>query len=158
MKRIECLTAFLLALTIESECQIDLRPPSSFGDVAFTVKKATEKLEAFAHVHFQDVLTNLGGGWNSQTSEFEAPVNGGYFFIFHAISDEGSDFTMALVKNKEYQVTAYGTTGFLKHGSNSAFLELRRGDIIALQLQQGKIYEPRHASYTTFTGFIVFQF
>lgn len=65
---------------------------------------------------------------------------------------------MALVKNRDYQVTAYGTIGSLEHGSNSVFLELHSGDAISLQLQQGKIREPSHGAYTIFTGFIVFKF
>ena len=62
------------------------------------------------------------------------------------------------MKNDRYQVTAYGSGIDYSHASNSAFLELRRGDIIHLQLQQGTIYEhPFDEAYTTFTGFMLFR-
>lgn len=65
---------------------------------------------------------------------------------------------MALMLNGRYQVTAYGAREGYQHGSNSAFLELRRGQRVHLQLQQGAIYEhPRQEAYTTFTGFLVYE-
>lgn len=64
---------------------------------------------------------------------------------------------MALMKNGQYQVTAYGTKYEHTWGSNSVFLELYQGDRIFLELQQGSIYEhPNNEAYTTFTGFLVF--
>ncbi|KAK8733476.1 hypothetical protein OTU49_006315, partial [Cherax quadricarinatus] len=127
-------------------------------NVAFSVRKATERLTAFAHVHFRDVITNIGAGWDPSNNEFVAPYNGGYYFSFHAVGARIGDFTMALVKNGVYQVTAYGTQTSLEHGSNSVFLELRRQDRVYLQLQQGSIYEhPANEAYTTFTGFLVFN-
>lgn len=65
---------------------------------------------------------------------------------------------MSLMKNGVYQVTAYGTRGEYEHGSNSVFLELRRGQRVHLQLQDGTIYEhPGGEAYTTFTGFMLYE-
>ncbi|XP_045589430.2 cerebellin-2 isoform X1 [Procambarus clarkii] len=132
--------------------------PTLSQNVAFSVRKATESLNAVAHVHFLDVLSNVGSGWDPATSEFTTPYDGGYFFIFHAIGARNSDFTMALTRNGEYQVTAYGTRPTFEHGSNSVFLVLRRGEKISLVLQQGGIYEhPANEAYTTFSGFLLFH-
>ncbi|XP_069189716.1 complement C1q-like protein 4 isoform X2 [Procambarus clarkii] len=135
--------------------------PSPFpvaSNVAFSVRKASENLRAFTRVHFRDVLTNIGGAWNPSTSLFTAPFDGGYYFVFHAVGSRTTDFTMALMKNGEYEVTAYGTRTSYEHGSNSAFLALRRYDRIGLDLQQGMIYEhPGDEAYTTFTGFLLFR-
>nr|ASC55672.1 putative complement component 1, q subcomponent protein [Procambarus clarkii] len=131
--------------------------PAPLRPVAFTVRKATETLYAFAHLHFRDVLTNIGNAWDPDTSEFIAPYHGGYFFQFHAVGGRNSDFTVALTKNTVYQVTAYGTRQSFEHGSNSVFLELRSMDRVSLELQQGAIYEhPGNEAYTTFTGFLLF--
>nr|XP_045610272.1 cerebellin-2-like [Procambarus clarkii] len=125
--------------------------------VAFSVRKATEPLQADTRIHFRDVLANVGGSWNPESSEFLAPYDGKYFFIFHAIGGRTSDFTMALMKNGKFEVTAYGTLTAFKHGSNSAVLELKREDKVSLKLQQGAIYEHSgNETYTTFTGFLVF--
>ncbi|XP_071512991.1 cerebellin-2-like [Panulirus ornatus] len=135
------------------------RPPSIRGDVAFSVRKATEHLRAPSRLHFEDVLTNLGGGWKHSTSEFIAPLNGGYFFIFHAVSAERSSFQIDLMKNDRTQVTAYGTRGSYEHGSSSVFLELRKRDRIHLEIAEGEIYEhPRNEAYTTFSGFLVLNY
>nr|XP_045610285.1 complement C1q-like protein 4 isoform X1 [Procambarus clarkii] len=127
-------------------------------NVAFSVRKAAQSLGLRNRIQFQEVVTNVGGGWDETTSEFVAPYNGGYFFIFHAVGARDGDFTMALNKNGEYQVTAYGTQKTFEHGSNSIFLQLRRQDKIFLQLQQGFIFEsPGNEAYTTFNGFSVFR-
>ncbi|XP_053637565.1 cerebellin-2-like isoform X2 [Cherax quadricarinatus] len=126
--------------------------------VAFSARKATGRLHAFTHIHFRDVLTNVGGGWDHATSEFVAPYNGGYYFSFHAVGARNSDFTIGLTRNGVYQVTAYGTEPSFEHGSNSVFLQLRRLDRISLDLQQGSIYEhPGDEAYTTFSGFLLFS-
>ncbi|KAK7085257.1 hypothetical protein SK128_001118 [Halocaridina rubra] len=99
------------------------------------------------------------GGWSSSAGDFQAPCSGVYFFTFHAVSTQQGDFTVALMKNGEYQVTAYGTKDDYQQGSNSALLVLNKGDSVYLELQQGEIYEhPFNEAYTTFTGFLVEPF
>ncbi|XP_045610279.2 cerebellin-2 [Procambarus clarkii] len=132
--------------------------PVRTQNVAFSVRKAIGRLSAVTRLHFRDVLTNIGDGWNPASSEFVAPHNGGYHFVFHAIGARTSDFTLALMKNGVYVVTAYGKLITYEHGSNSVFLELRSFDRIALELQEGAIYEhPGNEAYTTFTGFYLFS-
>ena len=68
-------------------------------------------------------------------------------------------YRMALMKNREYQVTAYGTKGNYESGTNSALLFLNPGDIVHLELQDGSLYEhPYEEAYNTFTGFLVNKF
>lgn len=63
---------------------------------------------------------------------------------------------LALMKNGQYQVTAYGGKGNYQQGSNSALLLLNQGDLVHLELQQGSLYEHPHGeAYTSFSGFIV---
>nr|XP_045610274.1 complement C1q-like protein 4 [Procambarus clarkii] len=129
------------------------------GDVAFSVKKAANlTLSLPATVRFQEVVTNAGEAWHQNSSEFVVPVDGGYFLTFNAVGGNSSDFTMALMKNKVPQVNAYGTLSHFEHASNSAFLELHRGDVVYLELQEGMIYDhPFNETYTTFTGFLVYH-
>ncbi|XP_045610291.2 caprin-2 [Procambarus clarkii] len=131
-------------------------PVTAGRRVAFCVTKATERLSAFAHIHFRDVLTNAGAGWDPAVSEFVAPYDGHYFFIFHAIGANASDFTMSLTLNGMPKVTAYGTLTTFEVGSNSVVLALKAMDKISLELHQGAIYEhPGNESYTSFTGFLL---
>jgi len=109
-------------------------------------------------LHFQDTLTNIGG-WQARTQQFEAPCDGLYYFSFQALSTKEEDFTIALIKDGVYQVTAYGSKGGYQWGSNSAVLLLRAGSKVYLELQQGAIYEhPKEEAYTTFNGFLINQF
>ncbi|XP_050735177.1 complement C1q-like protein 4 [Eriocheir sinensis] len=125
--------------------------------VAFSVRKAVTT-RARGRVEFRTVLTNVGRGWSQGRSVFQTPFSGGYYFSFHAVAEKSEDFTMGLMRNRVYQVTAYGTSGDYQHGSNSVFLELRRGDQVYLEIQEGEIYEhPGDEAYTSFTGFMVYQ-
>ncbi|KAG0712220.1 Complement C1q-like protein 4 [Chionoecetes opilio] len=125
--------------------------------VCFSLKRAAV-YHAEARMQFKDLLTNTGHGWNSPQAHFVAPYSGCYFFIYHAVTKMGHDFTLSLVKNGKYQVTAYGTQGKHQHGSNSAVLNLERYDKVHLQLRDGSIYEHPHSkeAYTTFSGFLIF--
>ncbi|XP_053645943.1 cerebellin-2-like [Cherax quadricarinatus] len=135
-------------------------PPIPFlrRNVAFSVRKAYN-LQAVSRLRFQEVVSNIGGGWNHAADEFVAQYNGGYYFSFHAVGARNRDFTLALMKNGIYQVTAYGTERSFEHGSNSVFLDLHNEDRIFLELQQGSIYEhPGDEAYTTLTGFLLFEY
>nr|XP_027233424.1 cerebellin-2-like [Penaeus vannamei] len=106
-------------------------------------------------VRFQDVLT-AEGGWSPSVNDFLAPCRGLYYFSFHGVAPDRGDFTLALMKNGQYQVTAYGGKGNYQQGSNSALLLLNQGDLVHLELQQGSLYEHPHGeAYTSFSGFIV---
>ncbi|XP_042874458.1 complement C1q-like protein 4 [Penaeus japonicus] len=130
-----------------------------FCSGGFSVRKAVlSGSRPPSRLRFQDVLTNLGG-WSASESDFEAPCTGVYFFTFHAVSPETSDFTLALMKNGKYQVTAYGSKGNYQQGSNSALLVLNAGEKVHLELQDGSVYEhPYDEAYTTFSAFLVEQF
>ncbi|XP_069977756.1 cerebellin-1 [Penaeus vannamei] len=104
-----------------------------------------------------DTLTNLLGAWDEDKAQFVAPRDGAYYFSFHGIGTKNSDFTLALMKNGEYQVTAYGGPPKYEWASNSALLVLKAGDKVYLELQDGSMYDhPGREAYTTFTGFLVF--
>ncbi|XP_037780005.1 cerebellin-4-like [Penaeus monodon] len=132
------------------------------SSVGFSVRKL--KTPSFltlvgpARVKFQDTLTNLHGAWDEDAGEFVAPRNGAYFFTFNGIGTKDSDFTLALMKNGEYQVTAYGGPPKYEWAGNSALLVLNWGDKVYLELQDGSMYDhPGREAYTTFSGFLVFE-
>ncbi|XP_047490898.1 uncharacterized protein LOC125040387 [Penaeus chinensis] len=109
----------------------------------FSVRKATSTTSTVRNsratrIRFQDVLTREGG-WSPCESDFLAPCKG--------------LFTLALMKNGQFQVTAYGGKGNYQQGSNSALLLLNQGDLVHLELQQGSLYEhPHNEVYTSFTS------
>ncbi|XP_050694781.1 caprin-2-like [Eriocheir sinensis] len=136
--------------------------PLALCSGGFSVRKAdpstTTANSTPTKVNFEEVLTNLGG-WSVSESDFQAPCAGAYFFTFHALSRNQGDFTLALMKEDNYQVTAYGSSFDYQQGSNSALLFLNAGERVYLELQDGSLYEhPYEEAYTTFSGFLVEQF
>ncbi|XP_063613168.1 cerebellin-2-like isoform X2 [Penaeus indicus] len=138
-------------------------PPGNRCSAGFSVRKATSATSTLRNsratrIRFQDVLTREGG-WSPSESDFLAPCRGLYYFSFHGVAQDRGDFTLALMKNGQYQVTAYGGKGNYQQGSNSALLLLNEGDLVHLELQQGGLYEhPNNEAYTSFTGFLVEAF
>ncbi|XP_064079621.1 complement C1q tumor necrosis factor-related protein 2-like isoform X1 [Macrobrachium nipponense] len=101
----------------------------------------------------QEVLTNDGAGWIPTTGEFIAPKSGVYFFTFSVMSAKTKEATVALMKNSDYQVTAFVNPGH-NMATNSAVLSLKAGDSVHLVVQEGEIYEnPLYESYTTLSGY-----
>ncbi|KAF2360683.1 C1q domain [Trinorchestia longiramus] len=125
---------------------------------AFSVRKglaATTDKTKPRRLTFQDVLTNTGG-WSKSRNQFEVPCTGLYYFSFNAISTKDSDFTLGLMKDGRYQVTAYGGKDGYMWGGNSVLLFLTPGEKVYLELQEGELYEhPYEEAYTTFSGFLI---
>jgi len=142
-----------------------LPPPKKCKNKAgFSVRKASEKTMISSPqypigIRFLEVVTNQGG-WAPSTSSFVAPCDGTYYFAFHVLSNFGWGATVALMKNKEYQVTAYGDEAGYQGASNSAVLFLNADDLVWLQIQgNSTIYEhPDKEAYTTFSGFLLESF
>jgi len=140
-------------------------PPKRCKNKAgFSVRKSTDEtlVSSMANptaLRFQEVLTNQGG-WEPDRNAFVAPCDGTYYFAFHALSNFGWGATVALMKNKDYQVTAYGDEAGYQAASNSATLFLNADDLVWLQLQgNSTIYEhPNKEAYTTFSGYLLESF
>ncbi|XP_045606535.1 cerebellin-3 [Procambarus clarkii] len=124
--------------------------------VAFSVSKATGKLTAIAHVHFEVVMVNIGDGWDTATSEFLAPVAGSYHFIFTALGERNEDITMSLTKNGVDKATASGWKETFPYVVVSVLLDLKRLDKISVKLQEGSIFEPpSNETVTAFAGYLL---
>ncbi|XP_064079622.1 cerebellin-3-like isoform X2 [Macrobrachium nipponense] len=132
---------------------------TSATTIAFSVRKAATITNQFLlqaspfNVQFREVLTNDGAGWIPTTGEFIAPKSGVYFFTFSVMSAKTKEATVALMKNSDYQVTAFVNPGH-NMATNSAVLSLKAGDSVHLVVQEGEIYEnPLYESYTTLSGY-----
>jgi len=139
-------------------------PKKCKNHAGFSVRKASMKtLESSmanpTALRFQEVITNQGG-WDPNSNSFVAPCDGTYYFAFHALSNFGWGATVGLMKNKEYQVTAYGDEAGYQAASNSAVVFLNADDLVWLQLQgNSTIYEhPHKEAYTTFSGYLLESF
>ena len=68
-------------------------PPSVGGAVAFTAKRATPyTLASPSQVKFDDVVTNVGSGFDSYNGRFDCPEAGLYVFSWAGVSPSNSQF------------------------------------------------------------------
>ncbi|XP_045134736.1 collagen alpha-1(VIII) chain-like [Portunus trituberculatus] len=142
--------------TINSGGVYPLNPTLGNGYTdAFTVRRASPRTTAGSRVFLTQAVTQGGSGWNAGSSEFVATSPGMFFFTFSAVSDRYSHFRISLRHNGIEVVSAYGDASGYQMGSQSAILNLRSGDRVYLQLDEGRLYDSSSSSrgYTTFSGF-----
>ncbi|XP_050714488.1 uncharacterized protein LOC126997439 isoform X2 [Eriocheir sinensis] len=127
---------------------------SSYGE-SFTVRRASSRTTVGSRVILTQAVTQGGSGWNAASSEFVATSTGTFFFTFSAVSDRYTQFRVSLRHNGIEVVSAYGDASGYQMGSQSAVLNLRSGDRVYLQLDEGRLYDSSASSrgYTTFSGF-----
>ncbi|XP_033127222.1 complement C1q subcomponent subunit C-like [Anneissia japonica] len=104
-------------------------------------------------ISFDSIATNIGDNFNS--THFICPRNGVYFFIFHITHSR--DPKVELVMNNECIVSIHGDSAnrHQQSFSNSAVLELRKGDLLWLSLSSDHSLSGDTLNLTTFSGFLI---
>ncbi len=105
---------------------------------------------------FEHLITNEGAGFSASRGEFTAPKSGNYVFNWSGMSPPGKSARISLTKNdRELDVHSWSEENGYQAAANSAVLNLRAGDRVALRLDEGALYEPdgTRSGYTTFTGY-----
>uniref|UniRef100_A0A3P8TU00 C1q domain-containing protein n=1 Tax=Amphiprion percula TaxID=161767 RepID=A0A3P8TU00_AMPPE len=108
---------------------------------------------------YNDVLTNIGQAYNSETGVFTAPVNGVYYIRFTA--NAPTDFTMSAVLYKndaEIQLIAHEqpSGSGSDTASNGAALQLQAGDRLSMKLWHNTQIWDNSNHHSTFSGFLIF--
>ncbi len=131
-------------------------PNTDIAPVAFTATRAvSHTLSAPSQVRFEDVVTNVGYGFDAYGGRFEAPSDGLYVFSWSGVAPSQSQFRLSLSLNGRQMAHSWGDTSGYQSAGNSVVLALRRGDRVSLVVSEGRIYEPTstQTGYTTFTGY-----
>uniref|UniRef100_A0A668A419 C1q domain-containing protein n=1 Tax=Myripristis murdjan TaxID=586833 RepID=A0A668A419_9TELE len=108
---------------------------------------------------YKDVLTNVGGAYNSQTGEFTAPVRGVYYIRFTANSPTDFPMSAVLYKNgAEIQLIAHEQPSGegSDTASNGAALLLEEGDKLKMVLWLNTQIWDNSNHHSTFSGFLLF--
>ncbi|BFZ00758.1 hypothetical protein BsWGS_03797 [Bradybaena similaris] len=100
------------------------------------------------------VLFNQGGGYNSNTGIFTAPVGGIYQFQIHGLTEKNSSFWIKLYHNDEYVISAFARqSGDYDSAGNSVFVGVRRYDTLNLRtVGRAGFYGESNDIYTTWSG------
>ncbi|XP_048730774.2 filamin A-interacting protein 1-like [Ostrea edulis] len=106
---------------------------------------------------FPKVINNVGGGYNTGTGIFTAPVGGHYVFFVSVQSYGSGDIRVDIVLNGSSQVRtmAYDRGGneYYETGVNLVVLRLDKGDTVWVKHYLGKGYYTDSVPITTFSGF-----
>ncbi|XP_076592752.1 complement C1q-like protein 4 [Chaetodon auriga] len=108
---------------------------------------------------YREVLTNVGGAYNSETGVFTAPIRGVYYIRFTA--NAPADFPMSAVlyknDNKIQLITHEQQSGEGSDtASNGATLLLEKGDRLKMVLWQNTQIWDNSNHHSTFSGFLLF--
>ncbi|KAI3376221.1 hypothetical protein L3Q82_016722 [Scortum barcoo] len=104
---------------------------------------------------YNNVITNIGAGYDMTTGVFTSPVTGVYYITFHCHGGTG----LSLMKNGELVVAISDEksgSDAPDNGGNSALLQLNKGDKVFVHLPaNSSVWVSGHT--TTFSGFLVNQ-
>lgn len=130
--------------------------------VAFTVRFLNDNNSAglvLSHqqtLKFDDVITNIGNGYDSQTGLFTAPVSGVYAFFLSAMAvDNSGDLDLVIEKHVVLLdiVYAQGAAGFNDQGSSQVSTHLTAGEQVWVRQETGS--RIRGGPWTVYTGYLV---
>ncbi|XP_038066248.1 collagen alpha-1(X) chain-like [Patiria miniata] len=130
-------------------------PPSVF---AFSAYRTTGLTGSEGDVIiFDNIMTNVGDGYDSQSGVFTCSVPGVYSFTI-SVNNNANRAYVRLVKNVELIFSLYNSqTGAFHQSSNSAAVSLATGDRVWLQFGDDSnrgIYSNNNR-YCYFTGFLI---
>ncbi|XP_063054692.1 complement C1q tumor necrosis factor-related protein 3-like [Engraulis encrasicolus] len=107
---------------------------------------------------YKKVYTNVGEGYNSDTGVFTAPVSGVYFFRFYAHCHTGNKMAVSLYKGTKVQCSVFSERPITNgNAANAVVLTLEKGEEVYTRLWPGTWVYDDESSYTSFTGFLLFE-
>ncbi len=110
-------------------------------------------------ITYEHTFANVGNHFDAYTGVYTAPAPGAYMFMLniHMASTTNSPY-VKLMLNGQLQLAAhdYDYSDAYDSTSNSLILELKQGDQVWLQLDQGNEVHSNSNKYTTFSGYLLF--
>ncbi|XP_067218158.1 cerebellin-1-like isoform X1 [Chanodichthys erythropterus] len=108
-------------------------------------------------LEYKKVFSNVGNAYDSNTGIFTAPVKGVYYFRFYGHCHGGTTMAISLLKNGQTQCSVHSARPVSNsNGSNGVILILEIGDKIYTHLWKDTWVYDDPASYTSFSGFLIF--
>ncbi|XP_066517557.1 complement C1q-like protein 4 [Hoplias malabaricus] len=109
---------------------------------------------------YKQVLTNIGGAYNSHTGIFTAPVKGIYYMRFTAgvYDNKSHNIGLNLYKNSQHlmHLGENSIDGIAKHISSGVTLQLEAGDVVYTRLPKNYVVWDDSGIRTSFSGFLLF--
>ncbi|WAQ94369.1 CO8A1-like protein [Mya arenaria] len=119
-----------------------------------------QEVETKMPLKFDDVVTNIGGAYDTQTGIYTAPVTGTYMFALNAVCAARNFLHLAIYKNNApaFKVICDDLKGEIQHqGGGTTILRLQRGDriYVTMMFPLGTVGEVRGNGMTSFSGYLL---
>ena len=108
---------------------------------------------------FNDVLLNVGSAYHSAHGIFVAPVPGVYFFTMSLLAYGTTNHHAKLVKDgQELARSDFNDNDYHDGSSQTVIVQLKKGNVIAVQNADysGMLYTG--LNYSTFSGFLLYEY
>ena len=147
--------------TSEPRAVLDVRGDIYGGcPVFFRVRKTTDTFGGTDPIIWNEAMVNKGGGYDTNTGKFTAPVSGYYEFIYGGVSGRSDWSAEMFAKKNDVKIDGSGAyaAGGGSHWAralvNTVILELNQGDVFHLYLVSGNqdMYGGSTYSYNFFSG------
>ncbi|OWF40246.1 Complement C1q-like protein 2 [Mizuhopecten yessoensis] len=109
-------------------------------------------------IQFNDVLTNVGDGYNPATGVFKCPIAGLYAFTWCTGMANAGYMTTALLKNGisvAYSFVSYPHDSYPSTACQTSVLMLSYGDILYVKVTAQTSSPALYSPYTSFNGFLL---
>uniref|UniRef100_T1JL30 C1q domain-containing protein n=1 Tax=Strigamia maritima TaxID=126957 RepID=T1JL30_STRMM len=127
--------------------------------VAFSYNRGfvTNANSNMRYIRYQNELTNVNADFRAEYGTFVCQQPGIYFFAFSALSNAVDDYRIVLKRNFDSVATIYASKLDYTMSTQTAILNLKRGDIVYLQVEEGSIFESsvQSRAYASFSGYII---
>lgn len=106
-------------------------------------------------IAYEDVVTNIGGGYDSFTGLFRAPVGGVYEFIATMWSSDGNYLEFEMVRNGVDMCYGRASLSNQTMGTCVSMIELASGDRVWVRHLGGRGAYANGFEYPSFVGHLI---
>ncbi|KAK3105598.1 hypothetical protein FSP39_001435 [Pinctada imbricata] len=107
-------------------------------------------------VKFDQVIENIGGGYNPATGKFTAPVSGIYSISVSIMSEPTNEMHLGIMRNDVRLSVVYSNKGTYPQATNTLNFSMKKGDTAWVQRITGRVlHAPANMPYNVFTAVLI---